>query len=111
MTVSRLARRASHIPGSIIDASVGLLQSQTRDVVRFAMGSPAEEAVPAALLARLCADQLQTPGVFDYGPTEGESSLRAALLLPQPTEGTIDAPGPTRWSLPARQPPLRVMPS
>lgn len=80
MLSRQLSRRASRIPGSIIDASVGLLQSQTHDVVRFAMGSPGEEAIPVAVLEQLCAEEAGAASAFDYGPTEGEATLRAALL-------------------------------
>lgn len=76
------ASRAHKIPGSIIDSSVGLLQRQTHDIVRFAMGSPAAEAVPTAELRALGkrAFDRDPAGALDYGPTEGEASLRTALL-------------------------------
>jgi 2-aminoadipate transaminase len=75
------ASRAGTIPGSIIDSSVGLLQRQTHDIVRFAMGSPAPDTIPAdemreALAAVWAADG---HGLLDYGPTEGEHVLRAEL--------------------------------
>jgi 2-aminoadipate transaminase len=74
---SLYAPRTRGITGSVIDASTSLLGAQTHDVVRLAMGSPAREAIPsAALLAELAADH----DAFDYGPTEGEPSLRAALI-------------------------------
>lgn len=77
----RFASRAETIPGSIIDRSVGLLQRQTHDVVRFAMGSPAPDAIPVdgmreAMTAVLARDG---GGMLDYGPTEGERDLRAEL--------------------------------
>ena len=78
--IPRFAARVDALPGSVIDASVGLLQRQTRDVVPFAIGSPPLEAIPAefdALLSEV-AGQARS-GAFDYGPTEGEASLRRAL--------------------------------
>jgi 2-aminoadipate transaminase len=75
-----LAARAAGITGSVIDNSTSLLQNQTRDIVRFAMGSPAPDAIPtehfAQLLQRLGAEE----GVYDYGPSEGERELRDVLL-------------------------------
>jgi 2-aminoadipate transaminase len=77
----RFASRAQTIPGSIIDSSVGLLQRQTHDVVRFAMGSPAPDAtlvdgMQKAMAAAWAADG---HGLLDYGPTEGERGLRSEL--------------------------------
>ena len=46
-----LAGRAKDLVGSMIDSSTSLLASQTHDIVRFAMGSPADEAVPAEELS------------------------------------------------------------
>ncbi len=42
-----LAGRAKDLVGSMIDSSTSLLAAQSHDIVRFAMGSPADEAVPA----------------------------------------------------------------
>ena len=44
------AARATGLVGSVIDSSTSLLHKQTHDVVRFAMGSPAAEAVPSEIL-------------------------------------------------------------
>lgn len=76
------ARRAAGITGSVIDSSTSLLQRQTHDVVRFAMGSPAAEAIPARAFAESLAEVASPEGTdaFDYGPTEGEAVLREALL-------------------------------
>jgi 2-aminoadipate transaminase len=78
---SLYAARVDGITGSVIDSSTSLLQRQTHDIVRMAMGSPAAEAIPSdvfgALLGELAADGTSA---FDYGPTEGEATLRRALL-------------------------------
>ena len=78
---SLYAARVEGITGSVIDSSTSLLQRQTHDIVRMAMGSPAAEAIPSAtfgaLLAELAADG---PSAFDYGPTEGDRALRHALI-------------------------------
>lgn len=77
-----LAARASGLVGSVIDSSTSLLHRQTHDVVRFAMGSPAAEAIPARVLAELGAEVLG-PGAadaYDYAATEGDPPLREALL-------------------------------
>lgn len=91
-----LARRASGLVGSVIDSSTSLLQKQTHDIVRFAMGSPAADAVPAAILADL-ADATLGPGdadAYDYAATEGDPPLRAALL--DTLAGTTDETTPER---------------
>lgn len=77
-----MAHRAASIAGSVIDSSTSMLQRQTHDVVRFAMGSPAPEAIPSAAFAELLPRVIDADpsGAFDYGPTEGEASLIAALL-------------------------------
>lgn len=90
----RMARRAGGIIGSVIDSSTSLLQRQTHDVVRFAMGSPALEAIPAATFAELLPEVLG-PGsasAFDYGRTEGESALVDALLPFLNDAGTTASP-------------------
>src|SRR5262245_1629477 len=80
---SRLfARRVGGIAGSPIDDSISLLQRQAHPVISFAMGSPAHDALPLAPL-RAIAEELFAGRIADalsYGPTEGEASLRAALL-------------------------------
>jgi 2-aminoadipate transaminase len=77
---SLYAPRTRGITGSVIDASTSLLGSQTHDVVRLAMGSPAVEAIPSATFGALLAELEADHGAFDYGPTEGDPALRAALL-------------------------------
>lgn len=75
------APRVAGITGSEIDSSTALLERQTHDIVRMAMGSPARDAIPsdvfAELLGRMAAEE---PAVFDYGPTEGETALRETLV-------------------------------
>ena len=90
---SLYASRARGITGSVIDSSTSLLAGQTHDIVRLAMGSPAREAIPSAtfgaLLRELSADG---PEAFDYGPTEGDRSLREALIAFLAAHGTEVAP-------------------
>ena len=77
-----LAARAAGITGSVIDSSTSLLQAQSHDIVRFAMGSPAPEAIPSAELSEI-ASEIMAPGAsstYDYGPTEGEPELRTQLI-------------------------------
>jgi 2-aminoadipate transaminase len=80
--VPALAARAEGLVGSVIDSSTSLLQRQSHDIVRFAMGSPAAEAVPTQLLAAISAEELgpDSAHAFDYAATEGDPRLRAALL-------------------------------
>ncbi|MDX2973468.1 aminotransferase-like domain-containing protein [Kribbella solani] len=74
------AARATGLVGSVIDSSTSLLHKQTHDIVRFAMGSPAAEAVPARILSTIAADELSRPAAYDYAATEGDPPLHAALL-------------------------------
>jgi 2-aminoadipate transaminase len=75
------AGRVAGIPGSVIDSSTSLLQAQEHDVVRFAMGSPAPEAIPSDAFAALVGETLSVAhgDAYDYGPTEGEAELRVNL--------------------------------
>jgi len=86
-----LAARAQGLVGSVIDSSTSLLHKQSHDIVRFAMGSPAAEAIPAGILSGIAAVALgpDAPDAFDYGATEGDPPLRAALL--DALAGTSDA--------------------
>jgi 2-aminoadipate transaminase len=86
---SLYAARAEGITGSVIDSSTSLLQRQTHDIVRMAMGSPAAEAIPSATFGALLAD-LAAGGAsaFDYGPTEGDRTLRGALIDFLAAQGT-----------------------
>jgi 2-aminoadipate transaminase len=86
-----LASRVGGIAGSPIDDSISLLQQQIHPVISFAMGSPARDALPLAPL-RAIAEDIFESGMADalgYGPTEGEASLRAALLA---WLGTLGSP-------------------
>jgi 2-aminoadipate transaminase len=82
------AARAAGLVGSVIDSSTSLLHKQTHDIVRFAMGSPAAEAVPSGILAQIAAIELSAPDAYDYAATEGDPPLHAALL--QTLSGTSD---------------------
>jgi 2-aminoadipate transaminase len=80
VTALPYAARATGLVGSVIDSSTSLLHKQTHDIVRFAMGSPAAEAVPAKVLSTIAAEQLSRPDAYDYAATEGDPPLHAALL-------------------------------
>ena len=82
------AARAAGLVGSVIDSSTSLLHKQTHDVVRFAMGSPASEAVPSEILSGIAAIELSKPDAYDYAATEGDPPLHAALL--EMLRGTSD---------------------
>lgn len=96
-----LAGRTSGLVGSVIDSSTSLLQSQTHDIVRFAMGSPAHEAIPTELLAEVGQEAIGAGAAdaFDYAATEGDPALREALLAM--LEGTTDATTPERLTITA----------
>jgi 2-aminoadipate transaminase len=76
------ADRCKGLVGSIIDSSTSLLQRQNHDIVSFAMGSPAPEAVPSETFGTLYGSVLSKAGAgaFAYGATEGEVALREELL-------------------------------
>ncbi|MGH3359607.1 MAG: PLP-dependent aminotransferase family protein [Nocardioidaceae bacterium] len=96
-----LAARADQLVGSVIDSSTSLLQQQSHDIVRFAMGSPAHDAVPAAILSGIAGSAL-SPGsadAYDYGATEGDPPLRDALLAM--LKGTSDETTPDRLTVTA----------
>ena len=73
------ALRTDKLVGSVIDSSTSLLAAQKHDIVRFAMGSPAAETVPAAAFTEIAGSVL-TADAFDYGATEGDPGLLDALL-------------------------------
>src|SRR3954467_15253969 len=85
-----LASRAADLVGSVIDSSTSLLASQTHDIVRFAMGSPAPEAIPTHTLAEIGGEAIGAGAAdaFDYAATEGDPALRAALV--EELAGTSD---------------------
>jgi len=85
-----LAARAADLVGSVIDSSTSLLASQTHDIVRFAMGAPAPEAIPTEVLAEIGAETIGAGAhaAFDYAATEGDPGLRAALV--EELAGTSD---------------------
>lgn len=84
-----LARRADGLVGSVIDSSTSLLAAQTHDIVRFAMGAPAEEMVPVEIFGKIAAEMLDA-GSYTYGATEGEPALIESLV-----ELSADTPEPT----------------
>lgn len=86
---SPLAARASQLVGSVIDSSTSLLAAQKHDIVRFAMGAPADETVPTQEFRDIAA-HVFTDSSFTYGATEGEPVLLEQLLsyldsTPEPT--------------------------
>ncbi len=90
-TTLPLADRTHGLVGSVIDSSTALLAAQTHDIVRFAMGSPAAEAIPTHALAEVSRTALAVdrPDAFDYAATEGDMPLREALV--EVLEDTSDA--------------------
>jgi 2-aminoadipate transaminase len=80
--LAHYAPRVAGITGSPIDRSIGLVQRAPRDLVAFSIGAPAADALPQRALAAAAAAALADDpvGALSYGPTEGESALRAALL-------------------------------
>lgn len=63
----------------MIDSSTSLIQKQSRDIVRLAMGSPASSSIPTTTFTELLGNASMEPSAFDYSATEGEPSLLTAL--------------------------------
>lgn len=95
-TALPLADRAANLVGSVIDSSTSLLAAQTHDIVRFAMGSPADEAVPLAEF-RDIAEKVIDHSSMTYGATEGEPVLLKALV--DYLAGTLDPASPERVTI------------
>ena len=95
------AVRKQGLVGSVIDSSTSLLARQSHDIVRFAMGSPAAEAVPAKVLSGIAEERLghASADAYDYAATEGDPPLREALLAE--LAGTGDASSPERLTITA----------
>ena len=79
---TRLASRAVGITGSAVDSSVGLLQRYGGNVISFGMGAAGPDAIPGAALGELASEIFRDPSnaALNYGPTEGERTLRSALM-------------------------------
>ncbi len=92
-----LAARTGGLVGSVIDSSTSLLSRQQHDIVRFAMGSPAPEAVPTQLLAEIGAKALAGADAYDYAATEGDPPLREAVL--EMLAGTGEQTSPDRLTI------------
>lgn len=76
----RYATRSARLTGSIIDSSTSILARYSHDIVRFAMGSPAPDAIPSDLLAELAERELAVSSAYDYAATEGDPELREQLV-------------------------------
>ncbi|MBU6423765.1 MAG: PLP-dependent aminotransferase family protein, partial [Chloroflexi bacterium] len=78
--------------GSFIDETIGIVTRHGGDIVSFAVGSPAPEALALARVEELVADVLARDGVraLNYGLTEGESELREIIAVDARRRG-IDA--------------------
>lgn len=90
-TTLPFALRTDFLVGSVIDSSTALLARQGHDIVRFAMGSPAPEAIPTHTLAEVGVAEIgaEAPDAFDYAATQGDPALISALL--SQLNGTRDA--------------------
>lgn len=93
-TTLPLARRTNYLVGSVIDSSTALLARQGHDIVRFAMGSPAPEAIPTHTLAQVGVAEIgaEAPDAFDYAATHGDPALISALLsqLDDTSDATVE---------------------
>ena len=91
---SLYASRVEGITGSVIDSSTSLLERQSHDIVRMAMGSPAADAIPSGVFGTLLGElAAEGASAFDYGPTEGDGALRSALIDFLAAQGTPVDPG------------------
>ncbi|MDE3113771.1 MAG: PLP-dependent aminotransferase family protein [Chloroflexota bacterium] len=78
--------------GSFIDETIGIVARHGGDIVSFAAGSPAPEALALARVEELVTDVLARDGVsaLNYGTTEGEAELREIIAVDARRRG-IDA--------------------
>ncbi|WP_210604602.1 PLP-dependent aminotransferase family protein [Brevibacterium oceani] len=91
------ATRRDKLVGSVIDASTTLLAAYDHDIVKFGMGAPAPDMLPADDFARIAADVF-SPANFTYGETKGEPVLIDALheylasteQIPSEQQGDLD---------------------
>jgi 2-aminoadipate transaminase len=91
------ASRADRLIGSVIDASTTVLAQYDHDIVKFGMGAPAPDMLPAKDFARIAADVFD-PSNFTYGETKGEPILIEALhdylsstgQIPPEQQGNLD---------------------
>lgn len=87
--------RGERLIGSAIDASMSILAGIDREIISFAMGSPAPDAIPSDLIKRQAAEILGSRGAaasLDYSPTEGMPGLRRELLARLRQQGMDVAP-------------------
>ena len=91
------ASRADQLVGSVIDASTTLLAAYDHDIVKFGMGAPAPDMLPAKDFGRI-AGEVFDPSNFTYGETKGEPILLEALhdylsamdQIPAEQKGNLD---------------------
>lgn len=76
----RYASRSARLSGSIIDSSTSILARYPTDIVRFAMGSPAPDAIPSGVLVEIAARELAAASAYDYAATEGDPGLRTEVV-------------------------------
>jgi 2-aminoadipate transaminase len=78
--------------GSFVDETIGILARHGGDIVSFAVGSPAPEALALARADELFADVITRDGMraLNYGMTEGEGELREIVAADARARG-IDA--------------------
>ena len=82
MSNAQLAGRAARITGSAVDSSARLLQHYPGQVISFGIGAAGPDAIPGPALGELATQLFADPSnsSLNYGPTEGEPSLRSALI-------------------------------
>ena len=91
-TISVLEAAGQDQHGSFVDETIGIVARHGGDIVSFAVGSPAPEALALARVDELVADVLARDGMraLNYGVTEGEPELREIIAAGARSRG-IDA--------------------
>jgi len=92
LDVSILEAAGRDLHGSFVDETIGIVARHGGDIVSFAVGSPAPEALRLANVGELFADVLARDGTraLGYGVTEGEPELREIVAADARSRG-IDA--------------------
>ncbi|HUG56338.1 MAG TPA: aminotransferase class I/II-fold pyridoxal phosphate-dependent enzyme, partial [Candidatus Limnocylindrales bacterium] len=87
-------RGRNELFGSFIDETIGIVARQTKDIVSFAVGAPAREAIDLVGAEALAADVIRREGAaaLGYTMTEGEPELRELVAAQARTRGlAVDA--------------------
>ncbi|MCI1672885.1 MAG: PLP-dependent aminotransferase family protein [Bifidobacterium tibiigranuli] len=79
-TMTEYSLLGERILESPIDSTTSLLEKINRDVINFALGSPAQNMIPTQAFAEIGNTVLNDASAYGYAPTEGDSELVSSLV-------------------------------